>query len=617
MNVELLNKEQIKDLYKNHGLFACGCYATPDKYADKVGKACQKSGHMSGSRCEYFIFRVNDVDRGCYDEETEILTIEGWKFFKDISENEVVATLNPSTKNVEFNEIKNKFCFDVDEDLIRYKKSNLDLLVTNDHKMYIKKYDVRVPCDYTLTKAKDIHINRYYMYRNFNLVNPVPNTITIKGYEYVDNGGAKKRTKDLTFDRKTFYKFLAWYISDGSCWYDRYNNTYSIYITQTNCERNIKNKTVEQILDILKKMGMSASYNGKKRIQFRSMTLGNYLSKIGISLEKYIPLDIFYDFNQELAKLFIDEYFKADGHLYSEESNAKLYSSSKKLIDQLDILCYIAGYVSKVYPRNNKKLEHVIEGRTVNLHNNGGYYINVSLGKMNSSPLIIAKDDVTLEHYTGKVYCVEVDNHIVFVRRNGTAVWCGNSAEQCLRHEVGVKFPIQDQDNYYFGDVLDINPSDIVKNMASFRYIDKDGFDYTIPKNIQNNSGALHFYKSLMNEIDLKRRTIKELLEKDGVDPKKATEDANFVLPRATNSMFTIGLTPEALINFMHKRLCVRAQDEVRAVAIAMKKAVTEVLPEWAEKNLVPHCKYLLWCPEGDMSCGAAPTKEEVKEKIK
>ena len=191
------------------------------------------------------------------------------------------------------------------------------------------------------------------------------------------------------------------------------------------------------------------------------------------------------------------------------------------------------------------------------------------------------------------------------------------SAEQCLRHEVGVKFPIQDQDNYYFGDVLDINPSDIVKNMASFRYIDKEGFDYTIPKNIQNNSGALHFYKSLMNEIDLKRRTIKEMLEKGGVDPKKATEDANFVLPRATNSMFTIGLTPEALINFMHKRLCVRAQDEVRAVAIAMKKAVEEVLPEWAAKNLVPHCKYLLWCPEGHMSCGAAPTKEQLKEKIK
>ena len=64
MRVELLNKEYIKDLYENHGLFACGCYNTPDKYAEKVGESCQADKHMSGSRCEYFKFRIYDVDRG-------------------------------------------------------------------------------------------------------------------------------------------------------------------------------------------------------------------------------------------------------------------------------------------------------------------------------------------------------------------------------------------------------------------------------------------------------------------------------------------------------------------------------------------------------------------------
>lgn len=190
------------------------------------------------------------------------------------------------------------------------------------------------------------------------------------------------------------------------------------------------------------------------------------------------------------------------------------------------------------------------------------------------------------------------------------------SAEQIMRHEVGVKIPIEDQDNYYFGDVIDINPSNIVKNMASFRYIDKDGFTYTTPKNIAANPDANRLYDNLMDTINDTRRRMKEILEDDGVPPKKATEDVNFVLPRATNSMLTIGLSPEALINFMHKRLCTRAQDEIRAVAIAMRNAVHEVLPEWTDKNLVPHCKYLMWCPEGKMSCGAAPTKEQLKEKF-
>lgn len=190
------------------------------------------------------------------------------------------------------------------------------------------------------------------------------------------------------------------------------------------------------------------------------------------------------------------------------------------------------------------------------------------------------------------------------------------TCEQILRHEVGVKVPIEYQDNYYFGDVVDINHSNIVKNMASFRYIDKNGFTYTIPKNIEKCEKAKNEYKNIMNQINISRKKIKTLLEEDGVPPKKATEDANFVLPRATNNTLIIGFTIEALIHFMHKRLCTRAQDEIRKVAVEMRKAVIEIIPELSE-YLVPHCEYLLWCPEGDMNCGAHPTKAEILKKLK
>ena len=63
MKVELINPDVLKDLYKNHGEFACTCYNTPVKYAEKVGKSCEKSRHMSGSRCEYIKFRI-ECDRG-------------------------------------------------------------------------------------------------------------------------------------------------------------------------------------------------------------------------------------------------------------------------------------------------------------------------------------------------------------------------------------------------------------------------------------------------------------------------------------------------------------------------------------------------------------------------
>lgn len=64
IEVKILNPEVLENLYKNHGEFACICYDTPSKYAEKVGEACNKSGHMSGSRCEYIKFEISGVDRG-------------------------------------------------------------------------------------------------------------------------------------------------------------------------------------------------------------------------------------------------------------------------------------------------------------------------------------------------------------------------------------------------------------------------------------------------------------------------------------------------------------------------------------------------------------------------
>ena len=151
---------------------------------------------------------------------------------------------------------------------------------------------------------------------------------------------------------------------------------------------------------------------------------------------------------------------------------------------------------------------------------------------------------------------------------------------------------------------------------ASFRYIDKNGFTYTTPKNIEKCEKAKNEYENIMNQINISRKKIKTLLEEDGVSPKKATEDANFVLPRATNNTLVIGFTIEALIHFMHKRLCTRAQDEIRKVSVEMRKAVIEIIPELSD-YLVPHCEHLLWCPEGDMSCGAHPTKAEILKKLK
>ena len=192
------------------------------------------------------------------------------------------------------------------------------------------------------------------------------------------------------------------------------------------------------------------------------------------------------------------------------------------------------------------------------------------------------------------------------------------STEQMMRHEIGVSY--DEIDKYAYSDriemIVDVNPDNIVKNMQSFRYVDKNEFTYVIPKTIRGNETALKLYEDAMSYIDTTRKKIRDVLVSSGVDYKKAVEDANFVLPRATNLTLTIGFTPEALIHFMHKRLCTRAQDEIRDIAIEMKKQVAEILPEFS-KQLVPHCMHLLWCPEAkNRTCELKPRKEELMQML-
>ena len=59
ISAKLLNADRCKDFYKEWGEFACHCYNTDKKYAERVGKSCHKTGHYSGSRGFYFVFEIS------------------------------------------------------------------------------------------------------------------------------------------------------------------------------------------------------------------------------------------------------------------------------------------------------------------------------------------------------------------------------------------------------------------------------------------------------------------------------------------------------------------------------------------------------------------------------
>lgn len=557
----------------------------------KLINGCIKSNHQSILEHSQFTFAIEGVSRACYDDKTKVLTKEGWKYFKDVDiESDLFATRNKDGL-VEFHKATNYISYDYNGIMHYYSKTNLDLMVTPNHNMYMRKYDVRVPQGYKLVPSEDIKVKRFYVNKVFDYVNEASSIVTIKGYEYAKHnncgGIITKKTSDLHLSKATFLPFLAWYLSDGSTYYNKKENSYCVSISQTHCEKNIKNKTRERISELVESLGIHA-FVDEKTVRFKNLTLGKFLKNLGTSSEKYIPLDIFSEFNKYYAKIFIDEYFKGDGSICEYKNGTKcgkLYTSSSVLAEQLEMLCALAGYTYKTYKKESIGAVCILGKKTQ--MNFPRYIINVTFNEQSRAKnreIMVCKDkDFSEKKYIGKVYCVTVPNHTLFVKRNGMPIWCGNCLAQISRHRVAVSLSVQSQ-----------------------RYVNlEDTFDYVTPKALQDEGDLQGYFTECMQQA---YESYTELINK-GVKP----EDARAVLPNACCTNMVITLNLRSLIHLCNERLCTRAQLEIRQLVQLMVKEVLKE-NEWLKPYLQPKCESLGYCPE-HKGCGRKPSYNQLVDK--
>lgn len=163
------------------------------------------------------------------------------------------------------------------------------------------------------------------------------------------------------------------------------------------------------------------------------------------------------------------------------------------------------------------------------------------------------------------------------------------TADQIMRHEQGV-----------------------FKNCQSQRYVDMDNFNCYIPPKVSRDPELKKLYEELENATKDFYGRIRNEMEARGIEGEKANDLMRSLLPIGVPTKLRIGFDIEALIHFMNKRLCVRADEPIRQVAKLMKKEILEVEPRYADL-LVPQCKAMLYCPE-HKSCGAYPSKDELRK---
>ena len=166
-------------------------------------------------------------------------------------------------------------------------------------------------------------------------------------------------------------------------------------------------------------------------------------------------------------------------------------------------------------------------------------------------------------------------------------------ADQIMRHSVGTAINCQSQ-----------------------RYVDMDdSFSIYVPPQVYNDEVLRNAYQEYEDNCRLQYKAIRLMMTANKIIGEKANDLMRTMLPIGVECNLTMGFTIEALIHFMHKRLCVRADAPIRKVAQLMREVVLEIEPRY-EELLVPQCEAMLYCPERH-SCGKYPNKVEIEELIK
>ena len=391
-----------------------------------------KSGFDSIEECfeDYakYIFAL-ETGLSCYDPETEVLTENGWKPVSSIIVSDKICTLNIKNNTIEFQSPTRLFKYDYKGKMYRLKTKRVDLLVTPNHKLLCSHCDFRKPPAFVLKEAEQL-INKSKRFKKDGIWTGeekeyfvIPRVKIKHGSRYY-SGDRLKEEKRLPI--KPWLKFFGFWMAEGWTTQGK-NGDYNVCVC--NNDQNI----LKEIKSILENFGYSV-FKGKSNIlRVRDFQMYDYLKQFGKSKNKFIPPEV-NSLSKELLSVFFDYYIKGDGHVYGR--NGKGLSATTISINLRDDLQEIALKMglSAYYKLHNKK---------GTIFNSPGYNYQKEYRQSADSwviyflrrnihtvlPSLIKKWGYTEAwiDYSGPVYCVEVPNHVIYIRRNGIPVWCGNS----------------------------------------------------------------------------------------------------------------------------------------------------------------------------------------------
>jgi thymidylate synthase (FAD) len=496
---------------------------------------------------------------GCYDDATEVLTDRGWKAWPAVAGDELFATRTHDGRLV-YQPALRVVRKEHRGHMIGFKGMSIDMLVTPDH---------RILASGTTTR----HLRAR---PHFSLV--PAHSVLWKPHRHVASAtwqGAEPDWfgfDDLQFSSLPFLSLVGLFIGDGS-------------LGQSNqiTFRLRKPREIGFLRAATAASGLELREHRHERFavpvlpEMRRLFASCYDEK----REKIVPRQLLFLGPRALTAL-LEGLMASDGTTFEREGqkDRRTYSTtSSALAGQVQELALKLGLSASVR-------SHRVTPGDGHFGSKPRWRVSIYGGR-NTRPELCrtasdAEHHMGVESYDGCIHCVEVPNHTLYVRRNGYAVWSGNTpfehnsfrfhvrspifvAREWFRHRVGsfnefsMRYAKATED-FYVPDADDVRTQVGKPGSYSFEPVDQELAEET---------------REAMREVYEQAFATYERLVELGV----AREVARAVLPVGAYTEFYWTVNARALMNFVSLRASDTAQREIRRYAEAVESFLAERMP--------------------------------------
>jgi replicative DNA helicase Mcm len=345
------------------------------------------------------------MEQQCYSADTEVLTRDGWKLFSELVPTDEIATLKKN-HTIEYHVPTNIISYYHYGEMISLKSRQVSLLVTPNHKLYCETYKrANIYSNVCLKPVLSVFSKRMRMYKSGLWVGKEQEEHIIPEFEVKTNQNGKRVLPALKFKMDDWLEFLGYYISEGCCPIYKNGDYYRINIAQQ------KKQNILLIDDCLKRMGFKTEYDGLGW-NINSKQIAYHMKSFGKSCMRHVPQYV-KNLSPRQIQIFLKALLLGDGHVTAKGSMSYI-TSSKRLANDIQELLLKVGLSGNIYTRMN-----VPKAK-------GPIYVVRTVTK--NKPQINSNQQKQWEFvgYSDMVYCVDVPNHVIYVRRNGKPIWCGN-----------------------------------------------------------------------------------------------------------------------------------------------------------------------------------------------